>query len=47
MALQEGDTVGLLAMPDGGLVFIVNGRREFMVADARSTVLCHTSARRP
>ena len=26
--------MGLLAMPDGGLVFTVNGRREFLVADA-------------
>lgn len=33
-ALQEGDTLGLLAMPSGALVLTVNGLRELMVADA-------------
>lgn len=33
-ALQEGDTLGLLAMPSGALVLTVNGVRELMVADA-------------
>lgn len=34
VALQEGDVLGLLALPSGALVLTVNGSREFMVADA-------------
>ena len=33
-SLQEGDILGLLAMPSGALVLTVNGVRELMVADA-------------
>ncbi|CAJ1388790.1 unnamed protein product, partial [Effrenium voratum] len=34
VALMEGDVLGLLVLPCGGLVMTVNGRRELVVADA-------------